>query len=183
MCVLPIDDPIGGWYIPARVSFLFLIVVDHTLCSIVSKCKFVFSLVVLYSFLCSSPIPPPCLIVLLTVSILTLLLLFRSLVFIHALSSSVFFSQVSVSMMKSMFSSSIVPTICCCLFFIDLAFIVAILMLFELFFFQLYLFVLGSLCTPFCFSRYLFLCFLAALHLFNPSSPIMFMVSKGRIQY
>ena len=143
--MLPFDDPIGGWYIPVRVSFLLLIVVDHTLCSIVSDCKIVLSLVMLYSFLCSSAILPHCLIVLLTVSILRL---FRSLVFIHSLSTSVFFSQVSVSMMKSMFSSSIVLTICCCLFFTDLAFIVAILMLFELFF-QLFLFVLGSLCSPF----------------------------------
>ena len=114
------------------MNFLFLTEVDYTPCSIVSNCRLVSSLAVMYSFLCSNAIPLPCLAVLFPISILRLLLC-RSLVFIHALSSSVFFNQVSVRIMKSVFSSLLVSTICCCLFFIDLTFTVAILILFELF--------------------------------------------------
>ena len=143
MCVLPVDDPIGGWQIPTTVSFLFLIVVYHTPCSIVSSCRLVSNLVVMYSFLCSNAIPPPCLTIIFTISILRLLL-FRSLVSIYALSLSVFFNHVPVSIMKSVCPSSLVSTICCCLFFIDLTFTVAILILFELFL-LFDLFVLGFL--------------------------------------
>ena len=57
-----------------------------------SSCRMVSSLVVMYSFLCSNAIPPHCLAVLFTMSILWLLLC-RSIVSIHALSSSVFFQQ------------------------------------------------------------------------------------------
>ena len=64
----------------------------------------------MYSFLCGNAIPPPCLAVLLTI---LRLLLCRSLVSIHTLSSSVFFNQVSVMIMKLVFSSSPVSTICC----------------------------------------------------------------------
>ena len=114
------------------MSFLFLIVVDHTPCSMVSSCRLGSNLVVMYSFLCSNAIPFPCLAALFSISILRLLLC-RSLVSIHTLSSFMFFNQVSLNIMKSVFSSSLVSTICCCLFFIDLIFTVAILTLFELF--------------------------------------------------
>ena len=97
----------------------------------VSSCRLVSSLVVRYSFQCSNAIPHPCLAVLFTVSIIRLLC--RSLVSFHALSSSVFFNQVSVGIMKSVFSSVLLSTISCCLFFIDLTFTVAVLILFELF--------------------------------------------------
>ena len=124
------------------MSFLFHIVVDHTPCSIVSSCRLVSSPVVMYSFLCSNAIPRPCLDVLFTVPILRLLLC-RSLVSIHALSLSVFFNQVSVRIMKSVFPSLPISTICCCSFFIDLTFTVAILILFEL------LLLVWSICTRF----------------------------------
>ena len=124
---------------PTRVSFLFLIVVDHTPCSIVSSCRLVSSLVVMYFFLCSNAIPPPCLAVQFTISIVRFLLC-RLVVSIHALFSSVFFNQVSVSIMELVFSSSLVSTICSCLFFIDLTFTVSILILFELFYWLTYLY-------------------------------------------
>ena len=140
------------------VSFLFLIVVDHTPCSMVSSCMSVFSFVMLCSFLCSSAFPPPCLFILLTVSNLRLLL-FRSLVFTYALSSSMFFSQVSVSMMKSMFWSSTISMICSCLFFTDHVFIVAILMWFKLFFSVVFICIRFFVFTIFGLCRYLLLYF------------------------
>ena len=57
----------------------------------------------------------------------------KSLVSVNTFSSTVPFNQVSVTMMKSVFSSLLVSTICC-LLFIDPILIVAIFILFELFF-------------------------------------------------
>ena len=110
-------------------EFPVTVVVEHTQCLVVSNCRFVSSIVVVYSFLCSNAIPHPYLVVLFTTSILKLLLC-RPLVSIHALSSSKFFNQVSVRMMKLVFSVLLVSLICCCLFFIDVTFIIAILIIF-----------------------------------------------------
>ena len=73
-----------------------------------------------------------------------MLLVCRSLVSIHTLSSFVFFNQVSVSIMKSVFSNSLVSTISCCLFFTDLTFTVLFLCCLS-YFYRFDLFVLGFL--------------------------------------
>ena len=85
-----------------------------------------------YSFSWSNATPPPCLVDLFIVwSCYSLFS--SSLVAIQDLSSSVSFNQVSVRIVKFLFCSELVLTICSNLFFRDLMLIVASPMLFDLF--------------------------------------------------
>ena len=145
-------------------------------CLIVSNCRLVSSLVVMYSFLCSSAILPPCLVVLFPVSVPRLLLC-RSLVSIYALSSSAFWTRFLLAsrgwcfivgkfqqfvVVYSLLISHLLLLFWCCLGY----------------FFQFDLFVLSFFCI--CFfglGWYLLLCFLVG-HLFSFNSLMFLMVSK-----
>ena len=181
-CVLPGVDLKGGRETPSKVIFLFLTVAVQAPYSIVLN-SVLFSIIVVWYSLLWSYATPPCLVDLFIVwSWYSLLSSLQ--VAIQTLSSSVSFNQVSIRIVKSVFSSELVSIICSTLFFMELTLIVASLMLFDLF--------LHVSLLSFTWTRFLVLTLVHGIFLlrcnFLECLLILYflmisIISKGKIQY